>query len=70
MKQYKRGEIVVCPWCGELPDGCEYPAEDYFVPPAKAGSFEQLECGNCYSLIDCEVSSCGSYFLFTKGEEE
>lgn len=64
MKHYKHGEIVVCPCCGELPDGCGYPAEDYFVPPAKAGSYEEIECGNCYALICCEVSRCGEYFIF------
>lgn len=68
MKQYKRGEIVKCPCCGELPDGCEYPAEDYFVPPAKPHSYEEIECGNCYSVIQCEVSSCGKYFVFYVGE--
>jgi hypothetical protein len=68
MKQYVRGEIVRCPSCGELPDGEEYTAEDYFVHPIKAGAFEQIECGNCYAVIDCEVSQDGRRFLFALGD--
>ena len=69
MKPCTRGEIVKCPACGNLPDGCKHPAEDYFAPPAKPKSFEQIECGNCYAIIDCEVSVCGNYFLFSVGDE-
>lgn len=68
MKQYEKGDIVKCPACGELPDGEEYAAEDYFRQPVRAGDFQQIECGNCYAEIDCEVSQDGSNFLFALGD--
>ena len=64
MKTYTKGQVVYCPCCGKLPDGEEYPVEDYFAPPIEPHNYEEIECGNCYALIGCEVSSCGKYFLF------
>lgn len=68
MRQYSKGEIVKCPACGELPDGCEYVAEDYFPHPIRPNASEQFECGNCDAIIDCKVSACGNNFLFSEGE--
>lgn len=64
MKIYEEKEILLCPYCGEQPDGGDLVAEDFVIPNSDVGSIEHNDCGYCYGEFVVKVMPLSRFAVY------